>query len=178
VTTIRKSEGFALIDLIFVVGIIGILCGIAAPNLLQARQSSGAASAVGSLRAISSGQLTFALTCGGGFYAPALTDLGRAPVGSSEAFVSPNIGSDDVIVRAGYRLEMEALPFGGSPASCNGVAAGDAGLGFAAGADPLEPNSTRFFAVNANGQIWEHSSTLYPTIPETGDSPLGGPLKW
>ena len=176
-TTIRKSEGFALIDLIFVVGIIGILCGIAAPNLLQARQSSGAASAVGSLRAISSGQLTFALTCGGGFYAPALTDLGRAPAGSNEAFVSPNIGSDDAVIRAGYLLEMEALPFGGAPASCNGLGAGEAGLGFAAAADPLEPNSTRFFALNANGQIWEHSSSMYATIPEVGDSPLGRPLK-
>lgn len=176
-TTIRKSDGFALIDLIFVVGIIGILFGIAAPNLLQARQSSGAASAIGSLRAISSGQLTFALTCGGGFYAPLLTVLGTAPAGSNEAFVSPNIGSDDSVIRAGYVVEMEATPFAGAPPSCNGLAAGESGQAYVAGADPLEPNVTRFFAINANGMIWEDTASVYATMPEIGDPPSGHPLR-
>src|ERR1700692_889240 len=79
--TIRKTDGFALIDLIFTMGIIGVLCSIALPRLLLARQAAGAASAIGSMRAINSAQLTFALTCGGGFYAPSLTTLGTLPVG-------------------------------------------------------------------------------------------------
>lgn len=176
-TTIRKSDGFALIDLIFVVGIIGILFGIAAPNLLQARQSSGAASAIGSLRAISSGQLTFALTCGGGFYAPALTVLGTAPAGSNEAFISPNMGADDSVIRAGYLVEMEATPFAGAPASCNGLSAGEAGQAFVAGADPVEPNVKRFFGINANGMIWEDTASVYATMPEIGDPANGHPLR-
>ncbi len=176
-TTIRKSDGFALVDLIFVVGIIGILFGIAAPNLMQARQSSGAASALGSLRAIGSGQLTYALSCGGGFYAPSLTVLGTPATGTTEPFISPNISESDSVIRAGYLLEMEAAPFPGSPASCNGMAAGESGLGFAAAADPLEPNMTRFFAINANGQIWEHTASMYATIPEVGDSLVGQPLR-
>ena len=70
-----KAQGFALIDLIFVCGIIGLLCGIALPRLLLARQAAGSASAIGPMRAINSAELTFALTCGGGFYAPNLTVL-------------------------------------------------------------------------------------------------------
>ena len=60
----RQAQGFALIDLIFVCGIIGLLASIALPNLLQARQAAGASSAIGSMRAINSAELTFALTCG------------------------------------------------------------------------------------------------------------------
>ena len=37
---IRKAQGFALIDLIFVCGIIGLLCSIALPRLLL-RQAGG-----------------------------------------------------------------------------------------------------------------------------------------
>src|SRR5436309_1824776 len=49
---IRTSRGFALIDLIFVCGIIGVLVGIAIPRLTAAKAAAGAVAAVGSLRAI------------------------------------------------------------------------------------------------------------------------------
>ena len=39
--TIRKAQGFALIDLIFVCGIIGLLCTIALPRLLLAQAGGG-----------------------------------------------------------------------------------------------------------------------------------------
>ena len=68
--TIRKADGFALIDILFVCAMIGVLSTIALPRMLIAKQSAGAASAIGSLRTIHSAQLTFALTCGAGFYAP------------------------------------------------------------------------------------------------------------
>ncbi len=61
----RKESGFALIDLIFVCGIIGLLASIAIPRLTTARDAANASSAIGSMRAINSGQLTFALTCAG-----------------------------------------------------------------------------------------------------------------
>ena len=90
---IRKKSGFALIDLIFTIGIIGVLCTIALPRLLLAKQSAGSASAIGSLRAINSAQLTFALTCGAGFYAPSLTRLGTLPIGSKAAFLTGSLTS-------------------------------------------------------------------------------------
>src|SRR6476646_2936586 len=58
---LRKARGFALIDMIFVTGVIGLLMSIAMPRLIMAKQSAGAASAVGSMRAIGSAELTFAL---------------------------------------------------------------------------------------------------------------------
>ena len=164
-------------DLIFVVGIIGILAVIAMPRLLLAKQSAGAASAIGSLRAINSSELTFALTCGGGFYAPSLSSLGTAPPGSQEAFISPLLGMADTITNAGYVIQVAATPFVGAPASCNGVAAGAAGQAFKAGADPTDPGNPRFFATNANGQIFESNSTLFALMPEVGEPAVGHPLK-
>ena len=80
---IRKAQGFALIDLIFVCGMIGLLSSIAVPKLVMAKQSAGAASALGSMRTIGSAQLSYALTCGNGFYAPTLTTLGTPPPGTT-----------------------------------------------------------------------------------------------
>ena len=106
----RAQRGFALIDLIFVCGIIGLLCSIALPRLLLARQSAGTASTIASMRVINSAQLTYALTCGSGFYAPNLTTLGTPPPGSREAFISVVLGSTDTVERAGYIIQMSAVP--------------------------------------------------------------------
>jgi len=167
------AAGFALVDLLFVVGVMSVLMMIALPRMLLARQSAGAASAIGSLRTINSAQLTFALTCGGGFYAPNLTTLGRAPAGSPEAFIAPSLGSADSVTRSGYVIRVEATPFAGAPGSCNGLAIGEAGQAFRAGADPSEPQNTRFFATNANGQIFEHNASIFAAMPEVGEPPVG-----
>ena len=82
--SVRSAAGFALIDLLFVCGIISLLCGIAMPRLMAAKGSAQSASAISTLRVISSGQVAFAITCGSGFYAPSLTILGKAPTGTTE----------------------------------------------------------------------------------------------
>ena len=169
----RKANGFALIDLIFVMGIIAVLCGIAMPRLMAARTTAGAASAIASLRTINSSQLTYALTCGAGFYAPNLTTLGTAPPGSPEAFISANLGVADRVTRANWIVEMTATPFGGAPATCNGLDPGETGQGFAATADPAYPPFQRYFATNANGQLWEHTATLSGVMPEVGEPGVG-----
>ena len=169
----QKERGFALIDLIFVTGVIGVLCSIALPRLFLAKQSAGAASAVGSMRVINSAQLTYALTCGAGFYAPKLTTLGTPPPGSREPFISAGLGGADTIDKAGYIIQMSALPYPGSPGSCNGLGVGLAGQGFIAAADPAVPSNPRHFATNANNIIYEDIASMFATIPETGAPPSG-----
>jgi type II secretory pathway pseudopilin PulG len=174
---IRKAQGFALIDLVFVCGIVGVLCSVALPSLFQAKQTAGAASAIGTMRAITSGELTFALTCGAGFYAPSLKTLGTAPPGSNEPFVSGGLGAADTVVKGAYQIQLSATPYAGAPAACNGLAAGEGGQGFKAAADPAETLNKRHFATNANNVIYEDVSSLWPVIPEAGDPPSGHVLR-
>jgi type IV pilus assembly protein PilA len=173
----KKAQGFALIDLIFVCGIIGLLCSIVMPRLLLARQAAGAASAIGSMRAINSAQLTFALTCGSGFYAPSLTALGTAPPGSNEAYIAPGLGQSDTVTKSGYIIQMNGAPYADAPGSCNGVAPGTASQGFRAAADPASIGNIRFFGTNAGNMIYEDTSTLFVVMPEVGESPAGHPLR-
>jgi len=172
----RHAHGFALLDLIFVVGIIGVLMTIALPRLVLAQTVAGSATAIGSLRAINSAELTYALTCGNGFYAPNLKTLGTAPPGSNAPFISPDLGEANSVQKAGYLIQLTATPYPGSPATCNGLPVGGAGQGFKAGADPITPGNVRFFATNAHQAIYENTSTLYGSMPEIVDPVAGHPL--
>ena len=78
--TIRKANGFALIDLIFVCGIIGLISSIALPRLVLAKQAAGAASAIGSLRTLNMAIETYAATYGKGI-PPELAALGPSSGG-------------------------------------------------------------------------------------------------
>jgi type II secretory pathway pseudopilin PulG len=170
-------HGFALLDLIFVCGIIGILCAIAMPRLLLAKQAAGTASAIGSMRAINSAQLTYALSCGNGFYAPKLSVLGIPPPLSKEAFISVDLSNADTVTKSGYIVQLSGTAYPLAPPTCNGLALGQAAQGFKAGADPAEPHNPRFFATNASNVIYEDIATLFAAMPEVGGPPSGKPLQ-
>ena len=175
---IRQAAGFAVIDLLFVCGIIGILSGIALPKLMVARGSAQAASAIASMRVIGSSQVTFAITCGSGFYAPSLTTLAKPPVGTNDGFIEFDLGTADTVVKSNYTIQMTSTPFGGSPDTCNALGPGATGQAFKASADPLDvANNVRYFAVNAGNAIWEDRGSLWAAMPEFGDPPSGFTLK-
>ena len=174
---LRQDGGFALIDLLFVIAIIGVIASMAIPGLLRARASAGVASAVGSLRVINSAEISYAITCGSGFYAPNLTTLGTVPPGAQTAFISDDLGIANIVIKANYQIQLASTGMAGTPPGCSGLAAGQAGTGYKAGADSLDPTLSRFFATNAAGVIYEADVTLYPTMPESAPPAIGIPIQ-
>jgi type II secretory pathway pseudopilin PulG len=173
----RRDAGFTLVDMLFVVGLIGVLASIAIPGMMKARGAAQAASALGTLRLLNSAQLGFAITCGLGFYAPDLPTLGVPPTGSTDPFLPDEMTGDVTFIRSGYTFSLVGTALAGAPASCNGLGAGQAAPGYAATADPIDSTDTRFFGTNSDGVIFRHTSTLSATMPEIGAPPAGSPIQ-
>src|ERR671922_373465 len=172
VASLKSESGFTLIDLLFVCSIIGLLSTLAIPGLMRARGVAQSASAVGTLRVINSAQLSFAVTCGSGFYAPDLPTLGVKPPAAFQAFLPPELTTAVSVSRGGYTMSITGSPLAGAPASCNGLPAGQGAPGYVAIADPQDPIANpHFYGTNADGTIYQDNASLAGTLPESGPSP-------
>lgn len=169
----RSEAGFTLIDVLFTLALIGTLSTIAMPGMLRARSQASTAAVMGSLRVINSGQLSYAITCGSGFYAPTLPTLGTAPPGSPQAFVPADLGAANAVVRNNYRIQMTGTPIAAAPPSCNGLGAGLGVVGYRVGADSLDASFPGFFSSNTSGAMWTGAASLYASTGEAAGPPGG-----
>ena len=158
--------GFTLLEVLTVTALIGIISAVAIPGLLRARQSGNEASAIGSIRAISTGQTTFASTCARGGYAQSNIDLAKAPAGGA-AFIGADLEQADLPghAKSGYHVDIsdnagpDNRDITPAASTCNGSSS-NARLNYFVGADPVVRGETggRSFASDARGAVYVDSA--------------------
>jgi type IV pilus assembly protein PilA len=172
-----KQKGFSLIELLIVVAIILIIAAIAIPNLLRAKIAANQASAVGSLRTMSSAEETFASTYSDGFTLT-LAQLGGAAgavATCANAELIDEVLSTAPNQKSGYKFTFTPTApvalTAGVPAACG--ASGD--VGFSISATPVSASTgTASYCVDESGVIRVNSlgTLIAPTCSKSGFPPL------
>ncbi len=143
----RLNAGFTLIELMIVVAIIAIIAAIAIPSLLRARISANEASAISSMRTLSSAQISFQAGCyqdadndGVGDYGTLAQLMNPDGAAGVPGYIDETLGAGS---KQGYNFTMNVVPGGGGlppTYSCNG--------------DPQNPQSgRRTFFIDESGVL-------------------------
>ena len=157
----HNKNGFSLIELLIVIAIILVMAALALPNLLRARASANEASAVGSIRAIKTAEISYFNAYPTVGYAATLASLGGAPPctpGQATACLL-----DDFLATAIAGTGGKS----GYVFSAEGLAGGSLNSGYVAGSIPVTYGQTgfRLFCANEDGVI--RSSTTPGAMPTT-----------
>ncbi len=160
----KKNLGFTLIELMIVVAIIAIIAAIAIPSLLRSRMSANEAGAIGSLRTISAGEISFQAAAYKDTAGDGVGDYGTLAeledpdgVGGVPGFIDEVLAAGS---KHGYAFTLVTVDGGGGAVpsyTCN--------------ADPQSPQSgRRTFFMNESGVIRFENTGAAATATST---PLG-----
>ena len=170
---LSRDSGFTLIELLIVVAIISIVASIGVAQVIRARVSANETAAVGSMRSLVGGQMTYASGGGQGGFATSLAILATPCAGSLVGFISPDldpaqpgvtaVGSG--VIKSGYVIDLVGNGAPGTP-DCNGT---PTNTDYSATAIPLTPGSSgqRGFNTTGSGTIFFDSAGL-----ATGTTPI------
>lgn len=165
-------RGFSLVELLIVVAIILVIAAIAVPNFMRSRIAANQASAVGSLRTLSTAEFTYASTYGKGYSATlgylgppslgAVSDATHAGIVDNTLSGTATDGSDAMTsTKSGYVFTY-------SP----GLEINGQILFYTINADPIERGTTgtTSYFVDQSGVIRQNTTTQ----AGAADSPLAG----
>jgi type IV pilus assembly protein PilA len=138
----REQKGFSLIELLIVVAIILIIAAIAIPNLLRSKMSANEASAVGSLRTLTTSAISYSTTYGG--YPHTLANLGPAT-----SATSTSADLIDSVLASGSKSGYNFTYLAGATDSAGNV------LTYTITAQPINAGTTgqRYFFTDQSGVI-------------------------
>ena len=155
--TKKNQNGFSLIELLIVVAIILIVAAIAIPNLLRARISANEASAVSSVHAVNTAEITFLTLFPSVGYSATLLSMG--PGGTCDSPANACIIDSALAggIKSGYTFTY-VQDNSSTPA-----------VGYTLNADPITRNITgqrSFYSDQLNATHYSSTGVAGPADPQ------------